>query len=55
MTQRVLDQAVACATGESLATIRRLGFGLAAEANPSPQPTAPPAAEAQEAPHVTAA
>lgn len=30
MTQRHLDRAVARATGESVATIRRLGFGLAA-------------------------
>ena len=29
MTQRHLDRAVARATGESVATIRRLGFGLA--------------------------
>lgn len=29
MTQHHLDRAVARATGESVATIRRLGFGLA--------------------------
>ena len=29
MTQRHLDRLVARATGETLATIRRLGFGLA--------------------------
>ena len=29
MTQHHLDRAVARATGESIATIRRLGFGLA--------------------------
>jgi len=29
MTQRHLDRAVARATGETLSTIRRLGFGLA--------------------------
>jgi hypothetical protein len=55
MTQRLLDQAVARATGESLATIRKRGFGLASREDDTDEPQPAPAAEAQEAPHVSAA
>ena len=41
MTQYQLDHAVARATGESLATISRLGFGLADPAVVSYDPEAP--------------
>ena len=36
MSQSRLDRAVARATGESLATIRRLGFGYAVRSSPKP-------------------
>lgn len=55
MTQRHLDRAVARATGESVATIRRRGFGLAAVEEPPDESQAPTAAETEEAPRVSAA
>jgi hypothetical protein len=56
MTQRHLDRAVARATGESISTIRRRGFGLAADDEQSPEPpNIPQAAEAKETPRVAAA
>ena len=43
MSQHEIDQAVASATGESMATIHNLGFGLAdpLEVNYDPEPRRP--------------
>jgi hypothetical protein len=55
MTQRLLDKAVARATGESIATIRRIGFGLATGEEPSDEAETATATKTQEAPRVSAA
>jgi hypothetical protein len=55
MTQRLLDRAVARATGESVSTIRRLGFGLASSEQLPDQPETTTAAKPQEALRVSAA
>jgi hypothetical protein len=39
MTQRQIDRAVASATGESLAVVRRMGFGLLQEPEDDPPNT----------------
>jgi hypothetical protein len=43
MSQREIDRAVATATGESIATIHNLGFGIAdsLEVNYDPEPRRP--------------
>jgi hypothetical protein len=39
MTQRQIDRAVASATGESLAVVRRMGFGLVEQPDNDPPNT----------------